>query len=91
LHNLKGKKYIYKPSSYYFFIKTNYIAKGRQLRRQLKTYNITISKNNIIDVLNNHIRAADTIIKYLSCLIGNKAILNIWYRTTRFRNKYTNS
>jgi hypothetical protein len=53
------------------------MARGRQLRHQLKIYNIMISKNNIIDILNNCIRAADAITKYLSYLIGNKAMLNI--------------
>jgi hypothetical protein len=36
-----------------------------------------ILKNNIIDILDNCIRAIDTIAKYLSYLIGNKAMLNI--------------
>jgi hypothetical protein len=40
-------------------------------------HNITISKNNIIDVLDNHIKAADAIAKYLSYLIGNEAMPNI--------------
>ena len=30
--NLEGRKYIYKPSSYYFFAKTDYVAEERQLR-----------------------------------------------------------
>ena len=42
-----------------------------------------------MDVLNNYIRATDAVTKYLSYLKGNEAMLNIWYRTTRFRSKYT--
>jgi hypothetical protein len=48
-----------------------------------------ILKNNIINIFNNRIRAVDTIVKYLFYLIGNKAMLNIWYKTTRFGRKYT--
>jgi hypothetical protein len=40
-------------------------------------YDIIILKNNIIDILDNCIRAVDAIIKCLSYLIGNEAMLNI--------------
>jgi hypothetical protein len=82
---------VYKLFSHHFLIKTDYVARGRQLRHQSKTYNIIISKNNIIDIFNNRIRAADAITKCLSCLIGNEATPNIWYRTTKFGNKCTKS
>ncbi len=36
-----------------------------------------VSKNNVIDVFDNRIIAIDTIAKYLSCLIGDKAMLMI--------------
>jgi hypothetical protein len=40
-------------------------------------HDITILKNNVIDVFDNRIRATDAIAKCLSCLIGNEAMLNI--------------
>jgi len=50
-----------------------------------------VLKNNVIDILNNRIRAIDTIIKCPSYLLSSKAILSIWHRTTRFKSIYTKS
>jgi len=60
---------------------------------RLKLYlnNTMVLKNNVIDVLNNCIIAADAIIKYPSYLLGSKATPIIWYRTTRFKSIYTKS
>ena len=33
-----------------------------------------------IDIFNNYIRAITAVIKYLSYLIGNKVMSNIWYK-----------
>ena len=40
-----------------------------------------VLKNNIIDVLNNHIIAKGAIIKCPSYLLGSRAMLNIQHRT----------
>ncbi len=45
--------------------------------------------NNIIDVFDNCIIALNAIAKNLSYLMGNKAILIIWYRTVGFGSTYT--
>jgi hypothetical protein len=50
-----------------------------------------ILKNNVIDILNNCIRATDAIIKCSSYLLSSRATSNIWYRTTRFKSIYTKS
>jgi len=60
-------------------------------RLNLYLNDTTVLKNNIIDILNNYIIAIGAIIKCLSYLLGSKAILIIWYRTTRFKSIYTKS
>jgi hypothetical protein len=60
---------------------------------RLKLYlnNTIVLKNNVIDVFDNRIIAADAIAKCPSYLLGSKATLIIWYRTTRFKSIYTKS
>jgi hypothetical protein len=60
---------------------------------RLKSYlnDTIVLKNNVIDVLNNRIIAADTIIKCPSYLLGSKATPIIRHRTTRFKSTYTKS
>ena len=50
-----------------------------------------VSKNDVIDIFDNHMIVLNAIVKYLSCLMGNKAMPMIWYRTIRFRSTYTKS
>jgi hypothetical protein len=60
---------------------------------RLKLYlnDTMVLKNNVIDVFNNCIIAADAIIKCPSYLLGSKATLIIRHRTTRFKSIYTKS
>jgi hypothetical protein len=50
-----------------------------------------VLKNNIIDILNNRIRAIDAITKCPSYLVSSKATLSIEYRIARFKSIYTKS
>ena len=56
---------------------------------KLHPNNIMVLKNNVTNVFDNCIIAVDVIVKYLSCLMGNKAMLIIWYRIIRFRSTCT--
>ena len=50
-----------------------------------------VLNNNIINVFNNYIIAINAVIEFFIYLIGNKAILTIQYKNTRFKSICTKS